>query len=139
MDVVDQPPVFVHDIDPVDGLGVAAVGADVLERPGHGPVGEDADVVRRHQATDALGRVPEDLLGFAPRLGAERGDEPSGDLVGHLVQQGRPVVRVHGLDDPGGGASQRLDEVFLCVEFELSQGFAGQIPWQEPKRGRRVV
>ena len=61
--VVDEAALVVDDVDDVDGLGVPAVPADVVERFRDGPVWPETDVVGSHEAADAAGRVSEDGLG----------------------------------------------------------------------------
>jgi hypothetical protein len=138
--VVDEHAAGVNDVDDVDGLGVAPVLADVLEGVGHRPVGHEPDVVRVHEATDALGRVSEDGLGGLAVLGAEGGDDLLGARGRELVDEPGPVVGVHALHDTDDILVAELEnKLFLHLRGEVGEDLAGVVAREEAETDGPVV
>ena len=111
----------------------------MVDRLGARPLGTQPHVVGRHQAADALGRIPQDRLRHLPRLGRERRHQPLRHLFGQLVDQPRAVVGRHRLEHAHGrvGAQVR-DQFLLTLRRDVREGRRRQVAGQEAEAHPRV-
>ena len=132
--VVDQPVLVVDDVDDIERLAVAAVGADVIEHMAHGPLLADHDVVGGHQSADAMFAIIEQGAGDDFLLGIEQVDQPLGLLGRKLGKQRRPVIGRHLVQDVFRlFHRQRLEHLLLGVDIEVREGLGGQGRLDQPQ------
>ena len=138
--VVNEHPTFVNDVDHVERLAVLAVGADVVEHLLDSPSRSDGDVVRRHQATDAVFGIAQELDGAGALLVAQEREQLFRDRAGQLFQKGRAVVVGHRVEYGRHVLlAHRLDEFLLLCVRQILEGLGREVARKHPEEKRLIV
>ena len=121
-DIIEQATGLVGHIDHVERLAIVAMGADVIERLAHGPVGAHGDIVERHHPADTVLRVGQQILGDLALLGRKQRDQLHGEIERQAVKEGRAVVWRQIVQQGGGlGLRERLQQLVFCVVLQIGE------------------
>ncbi len=115
-DGADELAVPVGDRQDVQMPGARAQVADAFDRRGGVHGGPQRHVVGGHDAPGRLGVVAEQLRGRAALGRTQLLLEAGGDDGGHLVEELRPVVGLHGVEQVADGLGLERVEQFLLVD-----------------------
>jgi hypothetical protein len=121
-------------------LDALPVLADVLERLAGGPVGPHREVLGRHEAPGAPLRIAEEVARDLQLFGAERAERTLGHLRRQLLEETRPVVRRHLVEDPGHLAgAERLHHLRLLIEREVLEHLCRGVTREDTEDDPRVL
>ena len=106
----------------------------VFEHLADRPTGIDGDQVRRHETADAAFRVTEERLGDAAFFRREEFDQLPRGGARQFLQQRRPVVRRHFVQD-GDSLFVRhgAEQVLLRFDLEVFEHVRREVVRQEPE------
>ncbi len=106
--------------------------AHVIEHFFHRPAGIDCDQVRRHQSAHAAFRITEQGLGDVSFFRRQQLDQLSRGGARQFLQQRRPIVRRHFIQDPDDlFVRHRAQEFLLRFDLEVFEDVGREVMRQQ--------
>ena len=126
--------VVVDDVDDVERFAVLAVGADVVQHLGDGPVFPHRDVVRGHQSSDRSFGIAEQLHRDGALFRRQQREQLPRHLGRELLEEHRAVVRRHLVEQRGDILGRhRFQQRILGVGRQVFERRGGFPARQDPE------
>ncbi len=108
--------------------------AHVIEHLFDRPAGIDRDQVRRHQPAHAAFGITEERLGDVALFRREQLDQLPRGGARQFLQQRRPIVRRHFVENADGlFVRHRAQELLLRLDLEIFEDVGREIVGQDPE------
>src|SRR5690606_6053274 len=95
--VVDKPSVGVDDVQHIDGFRSTPVTAYMFQHTMYGPMFFYGDIVRRHQTSHTVFRIPKQRKSFLTLFGSKQRNQTFYNIPLQLPEERSTVVRRHGI------------------------------------------
>ena len=136
----DQPALVVGDGQRVDGLGATTDASQPVERLAGGHAGPQARDLRRHEPARRVLRVAEQGRGQPTLVRREPGEQPAGDLGGHLLGESGAVVGIKLLEQLAHvRLAQALEQLLLQGGVEKLEDLQRSILGEQAERHRALL